>query len=150
MPLSLTSQVPDQRIFTGVTPEWSDSEEPAQVGTCDLPVIKGQVLGLLFSTAIFRTLPIEVVKANEGRQCVFDDYWFGFYSMIQQQGNGGQSTHNELIKTWCRILQSILPRSPRNMCSHGHPEVSRMNNLPDFAYVGQNLHFPLHEYTLIF
>ena len=28
------------------------------MGTCDLPVIKWQVLGLAFSTAIFRTLPI--------------------------------------------------------------------------------------------
>ena len=52
------TQLGDQWNFTGVTPEWSDSEEPAQVGTCDLPVIKWQVLGLPFSTAIFRTLPI--------------------------------------------------------------------------------------------
>ena len=47
--------------FTGQVPEWSDSEEPAQVGTCDLPVIKWQVLGLPFSTAIFRTLPITFI-----------------------------------------------------------------------------------------
>ena len=57
-PLSLTTQVPDQRISTGQVPEGSDSRTPAQVGTCDLPVIKWQVLGLPFSTAIFRTLPI--------------------------------------------------------------------------------------------
>ena len=29
-PLSLTSQVPDQWNFTGGTPEWSDSGEPAR------------------------------------------------------------------------------------------------------------------------
>ena len=57
-PLSLTTQVPDQRMSTGQLPEWSDSGTPAQVGTCNLPVIKWQVLVLLFSTAIFRTLPI--------------------------------------------------------------------------------------------
>ena len=56
-PLSLTTQVTNQWRFAGQVPEWSDSEEPAQVGTCDLPVIKWQVLGLPFSTAIFRTLP---------------------------------------------------------------------------------------------
>ena len=60
-PHSLTTQVPDQRISTGQVPEWSDCEEPALVGTCDPPVIKWQVLGLPFSTAIFRTLPIEVM-----------------------------------------------------------------------------------------
>ena len=34
---------------------------PAQVCTCDLPVINRLVLGLPFSTAIFRTLPIDGV-----------------------------------------------------------------------------------------
>ena len=38
-PLSLTSQVRDQWIFTGSTPEWSDLEEPAEKVTGDLPVI---------------------------------------------------------------------------------------------------------------
>ena len=57
-PLSLTTQVTDQRISTGVTPEWSDSGTPAQVCTWDTPVINRLVLGLPFSTAIFRTLPI--------------------------------------------------------------------------------------------
>ena len=57
VPLGLTSQVPDQWIFTGGTPEWSDSEVPAQKVTGDLPVIR-LVLGLPFSIAIFRTLPI--------------------------------------------------------------------------------------------
>ena len=57
-PHSLTTQVPDQRISTGQLPEWLDCEEPALVGTCDPPVIKWQVLGLPFSTAIFRSLPI--------------------------------------------------------------------------------------------
>ena len=56
--LSLTTQVTDQWKFAGQLPEWSDSEEPVQVGTCNLPVIKWQVLDLLFSTAIFHTLPI--------------------------------------------------------------------------------------------
>ena len=59
-PLSLTTQVTDQWEFAGQVPEWSDSEAPAQVGTSDLPVIKWQVLGLPFSTAIFRTLPIVI------------------------------------------------------------------------------------------
>ena len=53
--------------FTGSTHEWSDSEEPAQVGTCDLPVMKWQVLGLPFSTAIFRTLPIRVSHLSVGK-----------------------------------------------------------------------------------
>ena len=57
-PLSLTTQVPDQRTFTGSTPEWSDSEEPAQKVTGGTPVINRLALGLLFSTAVFRTLPI--------------------------------------------------------------------------------------------
>ena len=51
-PQSLTTQVPDQRIFTGSTPEWSDFDVPVLVGTRDLPVIKGQVLGLPFLAAI--------------------------------------------------------------------------------------------------
>ena len=29
-PVSLTTQVPDQKNFTGATPEWSDSQAPAQ------------------------------------------------------------------------------------------------------------------------
>ena len=45
-PQSLTTQVPDQRLFTGTTPEWSDCEVPALVG------ITGQVLGLPFLAAI--------------------------------------------------------------------------------------------------
>ena len=57
-PLSLTTQVPDQQIFTGVTPEWSDSGEPEVKVTGGTPVINWLVLGLPFSTAIFRTLPI--------------------------------------------------------------------------------------------
>ena len=59
-PLSLTTQVPEQRMSPGQLPEWSDLGAPAQLGTCDLPVIKWQVLGLLFSTAIFRTLSIKL------------------------------------------------------------------------------------------
>ena len=51
-PQCLTTQVPDQRISTGLTPEWSDTEVPALAGTCDLPVIKWQVLGLSFLAAI--------------------------------------------------------------------------------------------------
>ena len=57
-PHSLTTQVTDQWKFAGQAPEWSDCEVPALVGSCNLPVIKWQVLGLPFSTAIFRTLPI--------------------------------------------------------------------------------------------
>ena len=38
-PLSLTSQVPDQRIFTGATPEWSVSEAPVVKVTGGTPVI---------------------------------------------------------------------------------------------------------------
>ena len=32
VPVSLTTQVPDQQNFTGATPEWSDSQAPAQKG----------------------------------------------------------------------------------------------------------------------
>ena len=60
-PVRLTTQVRDQRISTGQLTEWSDSGTPAQVGTGDLPVIKWQVLGLPFSTSIFRTLLIRAV-----------------------------------------------------------------------------------------
>ena len=60
--LSLTPQVPDQWKFAGQVPEWSDSEEPAQKVTGGTPVINPLVLGLPFSTAIFRTLPIEVLS----------------------------------------------------------------------------------------
>ena len=41
----------NQWIFIGSTPEWSDCEVPALVGIGDLPVIKGQVLGLPFLAA---------------------------------------------------------------------------------------------------
>ena len=51
-PLSLTTQVPDQWKVAGQVPEWSDYEVPAQVGTCDLPVINPLVLGLSFLAAI--------------------------------------------------------------------------------------------------
>ena len=47
-PLSLTTQVTDQWNLAGQVPEWSDSGTPAVAGSCDLPVIKWQVLGLLF------------------------------------------------------------------------------------------------------
>ena len=58
VPLSLTTQVTDQWKFAGQVPEWSDSGTPAQKVTGSTPVINRLVLGLLFSTAIFRTLPI--------------------------------------------------------------------------------------------
>ena len=51
-PQCLTTQVPDQWISTGLTPEWSDTGEPALAGTCDLPVINPLVLGLTFLAAI--------------------------------------------------------------------------------------------------
>ena len=35
-------------FFTGHLPEWSDCEEPALVGTCDLPVINGRYWACLF------------------------------------------------------------------------------------------------------
>ena len=58
-PLSLTTQVCYQWKSTGQVPERSDSEEPAEKVTCDVPVFNWSVLGLPFSTAIFRSLPID-------------------------------------------------------------------------------------------
>ena len=60
----LISQVPDQWISTGSTPEWSDSEEPAEKVTADLSVINWLVLSLPFSTAIFCTLPIQLTTRS--------------------------------------------------------------------------------------
>ena len=45
---------------------WSDSGEPAQKVTGGTPVINGLVLGLPFSTAIFRTLPIKIMRKIVG------------------------------------------------------------------------------------
>ena len=53
----LTTQVPDQWIFTGVTPEWSDSEGPAKKVTGGLPVINWLVLGLPFFHRYFSLPP---------------------------------------------------------------------------------------------
>ena len=47
-PLGLSTQVTDQWNFAGVTPEWSDSGEPAVEVTSGTPVINLLVLGLPF------------------------------------------------------------------------------------------------------